>query len=106
MSRTASTSPQGFTAFVMLVPLAATSTNAMVRRLGPVRWRRLHRLVYAAGICGVLHYLWLVKADLREPLVYTAILAALLAARLPVIANRLKPRRSRGTGKTATATAS
>ena len=96
----------GFAAFVMLVPLAATSTNAMVRRLGPVRWRRLHRLVYAAGICGVLHYLWLVKADLREPLVYTAILAVLLAARLPVIANRLKPRRSRGTGKTATATAS
>ena len=96
----------GFAAFVMLVPLAATSTNAMVRRLGPVRWRRLHRLVYAAGICGVLHYLWLVKADLREPLVYSAILAVLLAARLPVIANRLKPRRSRGTGKTAAATAS
>jgi len=96
----------GFAAFVMLVPLAATSTNAMVRRLGPVRWRRLHRLVYAAGICGVLHYLWLVKADLREPLVYTAILAVLLAARLPVVANRLKPRRSRGTGKAAAATAS
>ena len=96
----------GFAAFVMLVPLAATSTNAMVRRLGPVRWRRLHRLVYAAGICGVLHYLWLVKADLREPLVYTAILAVLLAARLPVVANRLKRRRSRGTGKTAAATAS
>ena len=96
----------GFTAFVMLVPLAATSTNAMVRRLGPVRWRRLHRLVYAAGICGVLHYLWLVKADLREPLVYTAILAVLLAARLPVVANRLKPRRSGGTGKAAAAAAS
>ena len=96
----------GFTAFVMLVPLAATSTNAMVRRLGPVRWRRLHRLVYAAAICGVLHYLWLVKADLREPLIYTAILAVLLATRLPVVANRLKPRRSRGAGKAAAAAAS
>ena len=96
----------GFTAFVMLVPLAATSTNAMVRRLGPVRWRRLHRLVYAAAICGVLHFLWLVKADLREPLIYTAILAVLLAARLPVVANRLKPRRSKETGKPAAAAAS
>ena len=83
----------GFAAFVMLVPLAASSTNAMVRRLGPLRWRRLHRLVYAAGICGALHFLWLVKADLREPLIYTVILAALLAARLPPVAKRLKPRR-------------
>ena len=96
----------GFTAFVMLVPLAATSTNAMVRRLGPARWRKLHRLVYAAAICGALHFLWLVKADLREPLIYTAILAVLLAARLPVVANRLKPRRSKETGKPAAAAAS
>ena len=85
----------GFAAFVMLVPLAATSTNAMVRRLGPLRWRRLHRLVYAAGVCGVLHYLWLVKADLREPLIYAGILTALLAARLPVVAQRLQARRSK-----------
>ena len=85
----------GFAAFVMLVPLAATSTNAMVRRLGPVRWRRLHRLVYAAGVCGALHYLWLVKADLREPLVYAGILAALLAARLPAVVRWLKARRSK-----------
>ena len=85
----------GFAAFVMLVPLAATSTNAMVRRLGPLRWRRLHRLVYAAGICGVLHYLWLVKADLREPLVYAGILAALLAARLPGVVQWLQARRSK-----------
>ena len=91
----------GFAAFLMLVPLAVTSTNAMVRRLGPLHWRRLHRLVYAAGICGVAHYLWLVKADLREPLVYASILAVLLAARLPVIANRLKPRRAGSTGKAA-----
>ncbi len=85
----------GFAAFVMLVPLAATSTNAMVRRLGPIRWRRLHRLVYAAGICGALHYLWLVKADVREPLVYAGILAALLTARLPFVVKWLKARRSK-----------
>ena len=88
----------GFAAFVMLVPLAATSTNAMVRRLGPLRWRRLHRLVYAAGICGALHYLWLVKADLREPLVYAGVLAVLLAARLPVVVKRLQARRSHRAG--------
>ena len=96
----------GFAAFVMLVPLAATSTNAMVRRLGPVRWRRLHRIVYAAGICGVLHYLWLVKADPREPLVYAGILAVLLAARLPVVVRWLQARRSKGAERRATALAS
>ena len=96
----------GFTAFLMLIPLAATSTNAMVRRLGPLRWRKLHRLVYTAAICGALHYLWLVKADLREPLVYAAILAVLLAARLPIVVQRLKPRRSKGSAKAATAAAS
>ena len=96
----------GFAAFVMLVPLAATSTNAMVRRLGPLRWRRLHRLVYAAGICGVLHYLWLVKADLREPLVHAGILAVLLAARLPVVVKWTQARRSRRAGRRGTALAS
>ena len=89
----------GFAAFVMLVPLAATSTNAMVRRLGPLRWRRLHRLVYAAGICGVLHYLWLVKADLREPLVYAGVLAVLLGARLPIAARWMQARRSKSAGR-------
>ena len=96
----------GFAAFVMLVPLAATSTNAMVRRLGPLRWRKLHRLVYAAAICGALHFLWLVKADLREPLVYAAILAVLLAARAPIVVEKLKLRRSKGSGNAAAATAS
>ena len=95
----------GFAAFVMLVPLAATSTNAMVRRLGPLRWRRLHRLVYVAGICGVLHYLWLVKADLREPLIYAGVLAALLAARLPAAVKWMQARRSRrADGKASRAT--
>jgi sulfoxide reductase heme-binding subunit YedZ len=72
----------GFAAFLLLVPLAVTSTRGWVRRLGR-RWQRLHRAVYAIGILGVLHFLWLVKADLREPLIYGAILAVLLAWRLP-----------------------
>lgn len=72
----------GFAAFVLLIPLAVTSTNGMIRRLGGRRWRRLHRLVYAIGILGVLHYLWLVKADLEQPLIYAVILGALLGYRL------------------------
>ncbi len=72
----------GALAFLLLVPLAATSTRAAVRRLGP-RWQQLHRLVYLAAGLAVLHYLWLVKADLRPPLIYAAILAALLLLRLP-----------------------
>ena len=75
----------GFTAFVLLVPLAATSTNAMVRRLGGRRWRRLHRIVYVAAAGGVIHFWWLVKADVREPLIYAAILALLLILRLPPV---------------------
>ncbi len=72
----------GFTALCLLVPLAATSTNAMIRRLGARRWQGLHRLVYAVGILGVLHFLWLVKKDLREPLIFAALLAVLLGLRL------------------------
>ena len=75
----------GFAAFVLLVPLAATSTNAMVRRLGGKRWRALHRIVYLAAIGGVIHYWWLVKADVREPLVHAAVLALLLILRLPPV---------------------
>ncbi|HHH39558.1 MAG TPA: sulfoxide reductase heme-binding subunit YedZ [Sedimenticola sp.] len=73
----------GFLVFLMLVPLAATSSNAMIKRLGGRRWRRLHRLVYLCGIGGVLHYLWLVKADVREPLIYLGVLLLLFALRLP-----------------------
>lgn len=72
----------GFACFLMLIPLAATSTSAMIRRLGAKRWQQLHRLVYLIGIGGVVHYLWLVKSDIREPLVYAAILAVLLGSRL------------------------
>lgn len=71
----------GFAAWLLLVPLAATSTRGMMRRLGR-RWGQLHRLVYVAGVLAVLHFLWLVKADLREPLLYAAILAVLLGLRL------------------------
>ena len=71
----------GFTAFVLLVPLAVTSTRGMARRLGR-RWKTLHWLVYPAAVLAVLHFLWLVKADLREPLVYAGVLALLLGARL------------------------
>jgi sulfoxide reductase heme-binding subunit YedZ len=71
----------GFTAFLLLVPLAATSTQRAMRRLGR-RWTRLHRLVYAAAILGCVHFWWQVKADIREPLVYAAIAALLLGWRL------------------------
>ncbi len=71
----------GFSAFVLLVPLAATSTRRMMKRLGR-HWQRLHRAVYAIGVLAVLHFLWLVKADLREPLIYAAVLAVLLGYRV------------------------
>ena len=70
----------GFTAFVLLVPLALTSTNAMMRRLKK-NWTRLHKLVYVIAVLGVLHFLWLVKADILEPMVYALILLLLLGYR-------------------------
>jgi len=72
----------GFAAFLLLIPLAITSTDAMVRRLGAKRWLLLHRLAYVATGIGVVHYWWLVKADVSEPLFYAVALAVLLAARL------------------------
>jgi len=71
----------GMLGFFLMVPLAITSTNSMVRRLGGKRWNRLHRLVYVAAIAGVLHYWMLVKADTTIPLVFAAVLAALLGYR-------------------------
>ena len=65
-----------------LLPLALTSTKGWIRRLGGKRWQRLHRLVYFSAVGGVLHYAWLVKADLREPVLYAAILGLLLGYRL------------------------
>jgi sulfoxide reductase heme-binding subunit YedZ len=70
----------GFTALLLLLPLAITSTNAMMRRLGK-RWKKLHRLIYVIAPLGVVHYYWQVKADVREPLIYAAILGVLLGWR-------------------------
>jgi methionine sulfoxide reductase heme-binding subunit len=84
----------GFLAWLLLLPLAATSTQAMMRRLGR-RWVQLHRLVYPIAGLAVLHFIWRVKADLREPLVYAAILAVLLLLRLPVVKQRLTALRGR-----------
>ena len=71
----------GLSAFLMLVPLAITSTNAMIKRLGK-RWAKLHKLVYAAAIAGVLHYYMLVKADTRQPIAFAVALALLLGYRV------------------------
>jgi sulfoxide reductase heme-binding subunit YedZ len=71
----------GFTAFVLMVPLAVTSTANMIRRLGK-RWQQLHRLVYVVAIAGVIHFYWLVKADIRRPVQYGTVLALLLGYRL------------------------
>jgi methionine sulfoxide reductase heme-binding subunit len=80
----------GFAGFLCLVPLAITSTNGWIRRLGGKRWARLHRLVYAAAIAGVLHYWWLVKKDLTYPIFYGVILVLLLLPRLWWAAERAR----------------
>ncbi|HEX7953620.1 MAG TPA: protein-methionine-sulfoxide reductase heme-binding subunit MsrQ [Burkholderiales bacterium] len=72
----------GFAAFVLLIPLAATSTNAMVKRLGARRWQWLHRLIYLLAALGVAHFWWLVKKDITEPFVFAVLLALLLIVRL------------------------
>lgn len=72
----------GFLALLIMIPLAITSTNKMVRRMGFARWKRLHRLVYLAGCLGAIHFIWRVKADLREPLIFSALIAAALASRV------------------------
>ena len=72
----------GFAALVMMVPLAVTSTRGWVIRLGK-RWKTLHKLIYPIAVLGVLHFIWLVKADLREPLIYAGLLLVLLAVRVP-----------------------
>lgn len=81
----------GFAAFVLLIPLAATSTNAMMRRLGK-RWKSLHRLIYVIAVLAVWHYYWQVKADIREPLIYAAIITLLLAWRAWEVYRRAQSR--------------
>ncbi len=82
----------GMLAFALLIPLAATSTAGMIKRLGARAWKRLHRLVYPAAMLACFHFYMLVKADIREPLIYAAVLAVLLGWRL---ATRWRPRSAR-----------
>jgi len=72
----------GFTSFMLLIPLAVTSTNAMIKRMGGKNWQQLHRFVYAIAVGGVVHYWWLVKKDVTQPQIYAAVLALLLGIRL------------------------
>jgi sulfoxide reductase heme-binding subunit YedZ len=84
----------GFTAFLLLLPLAMTSTKGSMRRLGK-RWKVLHRLVYVAAVLAIIHFVWLVKADIREPLMYGAVVALLLVLRLPPVRRTISAIRSR-----------
>lgn len=81
----------GFAAFLLLIPLAVTSTRGWIKRLGR-RWVQLHRLVYLAALLVIVHYVWLVKSDLRAPLAFGAVVALLLIIRLPAVRNHLRNR--------------
>jgi len=85
----------GFASLLLLVPLAVTSTNKMIKRLGGKRWTRLHRLVYPAAVGGVVHAIWGVKLDAREPYIYAAILAVLFILRIPMWIEQWERSRSR-----------
>jgi sulfoxide reductase heme-binding subunit YedZ len=82
----------GFTALLLMIPLALTSTKRMIKRLGGKRWNRLHKLVYPIAALGVLHFFWLVKADTREPLIFGGVLAILLGYR--ALSGRLRQLRA------------
>jgi sulfoxide reductase heme-binding subunit YedZ len=71
----------GMAAFLLLLPLAITSTKGWIRRLGGARWRALHRLAYVAAFMGCIHFLWSVKKDLTEPIIYSSVFAILMAMR-------------------------
>jgi sulfoxide reductase heme-binding subunit YedZ len=79
----------GMVTFLLLLPLAVTSTRGWNRRLGK-NWRRLHRLVYLAALAAVVHFVWLTKGDVREPLLYGAAVALLLIARIPAVRDRVR----------------
>ena len=90
----------GFTAFVLMLPLAVTSTDKMVKRLGGKLWARLHKIVYVSGVLGVLHYYMLVKSDVRLPLTFAFVLFVLLGFRVlakyykaPMVSSSVVPRR-------------
>jgi sulfoxide reductase heme-binding subunit YedZ len=84
----------GFSAFVLMIPLAATSTAWSIRLLGGRTWRRLHRLIYFTAILGVVHYIWLVKADKRKPYEYGVVLSILLLYRVAVWWSEKQKRRA------------
>jgi sulfoxide reductase heme-binding subunit YedZ len=92
----------GFGAFLLLIPLAATSTNAMVRRLGGKRWQALHRLVYLVAPLGILHFWWMKagKHDFAQPILFGTIVAVLLAMRVYWSRTRLQVATARGSGHT------
>lgn len=81
----------GFTAFVLMIPLAVTSTAGWIRRLGGKRWQMLHRLIYITAVCGVIHYYWLVKSDIRQPVFYGFLVVLLLGWRARVSAKASAP---------------
>ena len=85
----------GFAGFLFLIPLAVTSTQGWIRRLGGKRWNQLHKLIYFAAIAGVVHYWWLVKKDITDPLIYAVILGVLLGFR--VVLKFIDGRRSAAT---------
>ena len=85
----------GMIGVALLIPLAATSTSGMVKRLGARRWKALHRAVYGIGVLGVVHFFMMIKADFREPIIYGAILALLLGIRAVVKLRREAKRRTR-----------
>ena len=86
----------GFAAFVLMIPLAVTSTSGWIRRLGGKRWARLHQLIYATAVLAIFHFLWLVKFDIRRPVKYGGVLAVLLLYRLAVwMVERAKAREAR-----------
>lgn len=85
----------GFLAFVCMIPLAVTSTQGWIRRLGK-NWQRLHRLIYITATAGVIHYVWLVKADLRKPLQYAFVLTALMAYRIVVWTREARKKKALG----------
>ncbi len=84
----------GFAAFLILIPLAITSTKGWMKRLGK-NWKRLHRFVYLVALLAVVHYIWLVKSDIREPLIYGGVVITLLVLRLPWVRRKIVNARSR-----------
>jgi len=90
----------GFTAFLLLIPLAVTSTTGWIRRMGGKRWTRLHMLIYPTAVLGVLHFLWLVKADENEPVVYAVVLGVLLGIRAWIGYSARRSKRPSGAGRT------